>query len=368
MPDSLDRDLVDLRDRELFVEFEQRQEFGTVWPLADLTAESKPGPVVLSEITALLAGDSLSSITNLFHVPWNDVVRPARTRVGRLRVGDRELNDTNGTMRITAASGEERMIGDALISTTPWNPASTSLDVICRAVLARYGAVLSPGGADATVAQVSATIWQPGVGAWQYLNPMLEAASLRLWCDELGVWRLTARASATSGSLTITPTRDLTGLVDRMTLDPDTWFDAVVVEYSWTDEAGVGQKQWDVYPEGVVPRAARRVERQTVYPGPGAARGLFRRGRGRGRILDVQALSNYATTPGMGVTITPPDTDAQTGYVSAVTWRYPDDEMDVATRDLVDTPSTAWAFVLAGIKWSDAPVGMSWLEYTPEGL
>jgi hypothetical protein len=102
--------------------------------------------------------------------------------------------------------------------------------------------------------------------------------------------------------------------------------------------------------------------RQLPFPGPGAAAALLERKRGRGRVLEVSAVSSYDTYPGRAVAITLPATAVQTGYVSAVTWDHPADEMTVKSRGLIDTPESAWMFLFSGDSWNNSPAGASWLD------
>jgi hypothetical protein len=364
LPEPADRALIDLRTTALTLAVSIRQDFGTPWAVATITTAPLYAGTVAS-LTALLGGQPLGSLTNRYYQPWNgSSVLSSRTRDAALTVKQRTFNDSTSTLTLTAVSGEDRLVSDALIAVTPWDPGSTSLKQISALVLERYGATLAPESLDATVTESPSTIWQPGVGAWEYLNPLFEAASLRLWCDELGVWRISERQSITPGAVTITPTNDLTELSDTMSLDPAVWYDAVVIEYRWTDALDLNAIAYDIAGE-TVPRSVLRVKRNTIFPGPGAALGVLNRGQGRGRVLNIAALSSYEVSPGISATITPPNTPALTGYVSAVTWRYPSNEMDVTTRGLIDTPATSWLFTPTGKRWTDIAGGVRWNNYTP---
>jgi hypothetical protein len=361
MPSPEDREAIDLRDGDIYLDLRLRQDFGAPWTIADITADVA-GDV--SDMTALVGGQPVSFITNRYYEPWNgSSVRPDRKRFFTLLVTERTFDDVANELTITATSLESLLLGDALLSTTPLDPASTSLRTIVQSVLNRYGEVLDTAALDATVAEATSTVWQPGVGAWEYVDPMLEAASLRLWCNEAGVFTISTRQATTPGSATITPTGTMTGLVDRMSNDPSIWYDGVVVEYRWVDAFDLNQVAYDV--AGSQPaKSVLRVERtNTIYPGPGAAAGILDRGQGRGRVLDVTAINDYTLSPGMPATITPLDTEAQNGYLSALTWRLPDAEMDVSSRGLVDTPDTAYLYGPVGASYLDVPLGIDYLEF-----
>lgn len=360
-PSATDRELIDLREGDLLIDVRLRRDFGMPWSLGDLTSL---GITSTASIATLLDGGPLSAMTNTFYRPWNgSLVRASQSRRMRLWVTDRSFNDETGEATIVAETGECLLIGDRLAAATAWSPASTDLATIVQAVLDRYGMQLQGGAATATVAEVDATLWKPGVAAWDYLDGLLEPASLKLWCDDAGLWFLTDRQPLVEGQVTAAATSNLTDYTDRMTYDPNVWTDAVVVEYRWTDAFDLNQIAFDF--AGAQPaRAALHIVREnTVYPGPGAAAGILNRSQGRGRVLEVGTVSNYLHTPGQTAQITPLVGDAQTGFLAAVSWSFPDGEADLRTRDLTDTPETAWLFTEAGVSWLSISAGTDWTEY-----
>ena len=366
MPSPADRARLDLRDGELRLTVESTQDVGGQWDLADLTADIGGS---MAALTALMGGQPLWVLTNRYYRPFNPGGGASTMfRAFDLYVLEREFDDVTQQLTVQAASDEARLLGDALIQSTPITPGITALRALCQLVLNRYGAVLQPGPDDAVVAEPDATVWAPGVRAWDYLNPMLEAASLRLWCDELRVWRLTERQSTLPGSVVLTPTGTMIGHRDTMTLDPDVWYDAVVIEYRWSDQA-TGATTYDYDVAGASPaRSMLRLERNAPFPGPGAAQGILDRGRGRGRVVDIEAINDYRVTPGMAATIVPPvpdeDVASEAGYVAGVTWRLPDARMRVSTRTLIDVPPRSWLDFAVGLSWLEIPPGQSWLELT----
>lgn len=360
MPDPSDREALDLREEDLRISINVRRDFGQSWTVADLTAL---GGYSVAGLTTILAGGPLASITHALYVPWNGALeRPAVLRTFDLVVTSREFDDVAQELRIEAASKEALLQADALISVTPSTAGSTDLYTIVNGVLARYGEALSPTSSTATVAEVDATTWNPGVHAWNYVDPMLEAASLRLWADETGTFWISPRGETTPGSVVLSPA-SMTEHKDSMTLNGDVWADAVVVKYTWTDALDINNTAYDV--AGASPaRSARIIERRNVvYPGAGAAAGILDRSQGRGRVLDVEAVNDFAVSPGQSITINPPATDAQTGYVSAITWRLPEGEMRVVTRGLTDTPPTSYLFGDIGDSYLDVPVGIDYTEF-----
>ncbi len=358
-----DRDLVDLRENVLELDLRLLRTFGRSWNIADISADVGGSMAAASA----LYGGRVGAVTNRHFKPFRgSLIRAGELLQAQLYVSDRRIDDERRELTIEAATGEYLLQGDALVSTSSWSPASTSVRAIAQLVLDRHDFTLQAGDADATVAEVDATVWRPGITAWEYLSPLLEAASLRLWCDLDGSWYLTEREANVAGAVTLATGENITRYEDRMALDAEVWCDAVVVEYKWTDEFDLNQIAYDVAGEQPS-RACLHIVRTTAYPGPGAAAGILARAQARGRVLTLSAVSTFNARPGMSATITPIEGDSQTGYVRSVTWRFPDRQMDVETRGLVDTPETSWLFVPAGISWLDIDEGVSWLDYEPEG-
>lgn len=366
LPEGSDRTAVDLRTSELRVVGQMRQDFGATFALAVITAQIGAS---LAALTTFLASENLGKITRTYYTPWNGAsIRGSVIRPFNLYVTERAFDDSAKELTIVAASDDVRLNRDRLNAAALYDPSTLSVREIAQVVVSRYGATLDAAAADATVAMVDATKWRPGVSAVDYLDPMLEAASLRLWCSEVGVWTITERQATTPGAVVLSPTDTMTGHVDRMTLEPEVWADAVIIKYQWNDDLGVAQESFD-RAGATVPRAALSiVKRDTRYPGSGAAAGILERTQNRGRVLDVRAISAYDLTPGMAATITPPATIAQTGYLAAITWQLPDAEMNVETRGLVDTPVTAYVYGAVGKKYTDVPIGMTYATFDWSGF
>jgi hypothetical protein len=215
------------------------------------------------------------------------------------------------------------------------------------------------------VVKQAATDWMPGVSAWAYLASMLTAVGMRLFCDEQRVWRLVDSDYSVSGAVRISSGFNLVDAADDIARNNDeTWFDAVVVKYTWTDADGNTRIEYDAAGSPGY-QQARLIEMDAAYPGPGAAAYILRRAIGRGRVLALRGISDYSTQPGMEATATLPLSPVQSGYISAVTWDLSTDEMDVSTRGLTDTPATAWNQQPVGRRWQDIPAGVSWSSYTP---
>lgn len=361
LPDDDVLDDIDPRIAGVRVRAAVEQVFGEGGDLADYSAEFPTGK--LSTLTAWLAGRSLLSLSTRFVRPWNGFgLRSGTSRSFDLTLRGRVIDHAERTLTITASSDEQIAQDFPLVTTTPFTPGYTSVLAIVQDALARIGAVLAPGAADATV-EAKASDWLPGVTVWDHTQPVVQQAGLRLWCDERRVWRLETAGKVVAGQLQLKPTTPessgtLTRLEDSITRDGG-WYDAVVISYEWIDALGATQRAYDVAAEANYTKALV-LEYKTAYPGPGAARRVLDRRLGRGRVLDIGAVSDYRATPGMATTVTPPDAPAQTGFISSVEWTFGDKEMHVGTRGLVDTPPAAWDYLAAGQRWIDSPAGASW--------
>lgn len=207
-------------------------------------------------------------------------------------------------------------------------------------------------------AQEQALDWSPGEPAWDFAAPLVQASGLRLYCDENRHWRLVDPSAVVPGQVNITSGVNVTDALDTISRSRD-WFNAVVIEYRWTNATGQPQTAWDA--AGDTSSKVLKLTLDRPFPGNGAAQAILNRAKRRGRVLDLRALADYNVTPGKALLATLPDTPIQSGYVAAVTWTQPDSEMTVTSRGLTDTPSTAWTFLAAGVKWTDSPVGQSWI-------
>ncbi|MGN6272486.1 MAG: hypothetical protein ACTHMQ_05280 [Protaetiibacter sp.] len=214
---------------------------------------------------------------------------------------------------------------------------------------------------------------EPGQTFWDFLDPLVRTAGLRLFCDEQRAWRLVERSSySVPGEVRVSEGTNATrglDIIDLHANQPDgtpVWVSGYVVKYSWTDSAGVAQVAYDSAGTG---ENVYRLELTTPYPGPGLAASRLAQATGRGRVQDLEALADLTATPGQMLVSTLPGTPIQTGTVSAVTWHWAaegdaHDLMDVRSRALTDTPPGAWVF--ADGTWSDVS-GIDWADINEEG-
>lgn len=296
----------------------------------------------VSAVTAAYRGKTAAAITADYSGTWNLFgLLTNRTRSFDLMLRARVVDYVAGTVELTLASDEAILQDVALIAAMSWTPATTSVRALVAIVLGYCGlAALVAGTADGTVDE-GAQEWKPGVKAWDYVSSAVQAAGLRLWCDERRQWHLDpGTVNNAAPTLTLAVAQNLVAASDTISLDEDGWADAVVVTYTWTDAAGVQQVRVDVAtaPGVLVPRKVIAVERtDVVWPGTGAAASILGRAQGRGRQPAVRAVTDLAANPGNPVLVATPDGAIQTGYASSVEFAWPDAEMNVGTRDMTLT-------------------------------
>lgn len=204
--------------------------------------------------------------------------------------------------------------------------------------------------------------WKPGQSLFDFLQPLINASGLRLFCDENRVWRLVDPTEyEVPGYVVAQAKHNATEGEDLITRNEDTWADAVVVIYSWTGEGGESKTAYDVAGDPTGKAVVRELDRE--YPGPGAAQHILNSLQGRGRTQTVTVLGQYGAAPGMDATISLPGTYTQTGKVRRVTFDLSSGLMDVETRGLTDAlpgswaewdPSETWTEVTPTLKWKDA--------------
>lgn len=184
---------------------------------------------------------------------------------------------------------------------------------------------------------LEALIWRAGVTAWDFLQPHLTRAGLRLYCDELRVWRLIDPDTyAVPGFIRMSPQNSVQGTDTISRWNDEVFATGVVVVYRWTDAQGNEQVAVD---SAGTPQKVVVIEYERPYPGPGAATQILARRSGSGRTQDVTSITQWATTPGMDASITLPEAPEQQGKVSSVIFTLDDQAtMQVGTRGLVGIP------------------------------
>lgn len=361
IPDAAVLEALDPR-RDLRATLHLQQDFGDSDTLAALSALWGAG--TLATVTTLYAGKMLADVTRAHYRPFNDFGVRLPTIIDLdLALRERDADHDAGEFRVSLASDEALLEGHKLVSRYQEAPTTPTVKAAVALALAHIGVGLDDDATDAPVSvdNADSLIWNPGVSGWDYVYPLVQKAGLRLYCDESRRWKLVRATTNAEDLMVLTADHNVTAGRDKISLDAD-WFDAVVITYRWRDPAtGTTMLAYDVAGDYRAKNVFAET-REVPYPGAGAADALLGRKQGRGRVLDVSAVSDYSAAPGRALAITLPATPVQTGYTSSVTWGFPDDEMRIASRGLIDTPESAWMFLPVGEKWTDSPAGASWLN------
>lgn len=182
-------------------------------------------------------------------------------------------------------------------------------------------------------------LWTAGRDALAFLSPIVQSFGRRLVCDEQRQWTLRDETYTASGGVSIRHGVNLIDASDKVSREDETWFDAAIVVWRWTDRDRVQQTAIDSY---ALPGAtrARRFEFNRPYPGPGFAAYAVRRAQGRGREVSATAVADWRARAEQPVQIVVDVAPIQTGRSSRVAFDLDRDEMTVLTRS-IDTPLNA---------------------------
>lgn len=296
----------------------------------------------LSRLTSLYGGGSIADLTaawgtwylyqisELYFRSYPDGIYNNYRRGFDLGIRARSIDVGQGTVSLELATDEALLQDYALVSVNNFSPASLQLREVIKEVLALIDGYLIDGATDATI-DADAALWAPGQQAWDYLISLVQAAGFRLYCDERRRWALVDANFTQPGLAELWSVGTIKSADDDIDRNSNDWFDAVVIEYSWTDETGATVLSYDTASvEGFT-----KVKKFTVesnFPGAGAAQSILDRAISRGRQLNVTTVSNYKVEPSMACDIYISGTPTENVYIKAVQWNYPSDEMTVTTR------------------------------------
>lgn len=253
----------------------------------------------------------------------------------------RSIDHAAATATITLATLDARLHDHAHVSdTVPELFPPSTVNTIRKAVdwvLSYIGVTISSGNVDTGAAgaafDYTKNPWRTGDTAWSYIAPIVQKADLRLWCDQAGVWHLRTVQPTPVLSAAFDADNTLIQITDTIDLD-STVVDSVLVTYQWVDGAGAQQTEYDAARNGSSSRLPFTVTYNRPYPGDGAAARILAAKTKRRRAVNITAISDYRVTPGMPMTIHSPYVPDLEAVVSAVRWMYPDDEMQIRTRDV----------------------------------
>lgn len=312
------------------VKFFVNQYYGESEKLSTLSSTFGGGKIL--NVTAAWNGDTLADISEAYFTPYNTSGVNYNYRRGfDLTLRSRNIDLKANEMNFELSSDEALLQDYALVDNLPYTPTFLNVRSIVSYVLNQIGSVLQPGILDGTVEPDSA-IWEPGQTAWDYVSPLLSAVGLRLYSDEKRRWYLINDTYTVPGTVELEATGTITEANDVISRDANEWYDAVVITYTFVNDLGETIKAYDhAAVEGF--SKVLHLEYETAYPGAGAAQRILDRAITRGRVNDVQAVSDYRVTPAQAFTLDLDGFPTQTGYISAVQWNYPADEMSITTRE-----------------------------------
>jgi hypothetical protein len=290
---------------------------------------------------------------------WNGGTRAPESQLFTLMLRSRSVDYTAGTMTLTLSSNEGYLFDKALVSQNPETSGVLSIRQNVNYALAKIGAGLAAGSADAQLVDLDAALWQPGQTLWDWLSPMIQKGGLSLWCDGSRVWHLDASRDR-PGLVSVSPENGVKAISDTISRDSGDYYQSVVIKYSWEDSTGTQRVGYDDAGTGM---PTLFLDYQQPYPGDGAATHVLKRAQGKGRTLEVEAVSSYKAQPGMTISISLAGLVTQTGVISSVTWSFPDDTMTIKSRGLTDTPAGAYALAPVTRTYANTPASYTYANY-----
>lgn len=185
----------------------------------------------------------------------------------------------------------------------------------------------------------AALVWDAGQSGLDFLHPLVQAAGLRLVCDEARSWTLRDEDYSASGALNLRAGVNIIDAEDVIDRADDQWYDAAVTIYIWPDVYGVEQRRIDAYGMPGYSRL-RRFEKRTPYPGPGFSEYAVRRAQSRGRTVTFTTVADWRAQAEQPLVVRLTGAPIQTGKTDRVTFNLDRDEMTGMTRS-TDTPEGA---------------------------
>lgn len=351
-------------DPDQLVRFRVRMEqwFATGKTAAEIAAELAPS-TASSIRTGAWAGRTAGAIADSYQTRLNPEPYDPTFFSADLLVRGVELDLAERVTRLTLASEDARLYDAALVATSPISFAAGSIRAIVESVLSLLGVALAPGDADGELEEPP--ILSPGQTYRAFLTPLLQIGKLRLYADELRVWRLVDVDAELPGGIQLSTSRDVFGA--RPTIDRESGgYDSVVIEYRWTTAEGETFTTWDV---AGPPRPRKTLTisyPDTPYPGAGAAANVLSRMERRRRMVPVEAASNYDARPTMEGRLTSSALAQLAGKIARVTFAHPARTMSVDLFDLESLSPTAVRAIPPGIE-TDELVG-STKNLNPGGM
>jgi hypothetical protein len=298
------------------------------------TLSSIYGGGTIADLTAAWTTLYFWQISELYSRSYPSGIYNNGRRGFDLTIRSRTVNINDATIVLELASDEALLQDLALVQDINFSPATTDLRTIINGVLARINEGLVAGATTHTV-DPDAAIWAPGQSAWDYLEPLLQEAGLRLFCDERRNWFLVDANFVQDGLIELFGTETITNAAEIISRDNDDWFDSIVIKYEWVNDLGETVIAYDT---AAVPnyQKTKLIELESNYPGAGAAQKILDRAIARGVQKEIRAVNNIKATPSTATTIFITGYPTEESFLRAVSWDYPSDEMTITTRQPVN--------------------------------
>ncbi|GAA2951553.1 carbohydrate binding domain-containing protein [Microbacterium schleiferi] len=305
----------------------------TVWAFAQAGQQVRLEPWIFNAggtVVQTVAGDTITPGGSWVKTHVRFVASPTAARMRpRLVIVGPAIYSTVGTTLWRVSE----YLGDPT-DTDPWDAWTADTSDYDYTLSGAAGSSTSVRTALTAGASPDALTWRAGVSAWEFLETIVTAAGLRLYCDEARLWHLVDPAVFTApGLLSLSPLTSVEGSDTITADDADLSCDGVVVLYSWTDTTGIARTATDT---AGTPGRVYTLTLNRPYPGPGIAAAILSRRQGQGRTQDVVALARWDAAPGQSATISLPGTITQAGRVTSIEWTLPAALMRVGTVGLTD--------------------------------
>ena len=199
-------------------------------------------------------------------------------------------------------------------------------------------------------------IWEAGVSAWDYLQPIMQGAGVRLFQTGISpLWQISSigvisstRVVRISAGVNLYAFSELMSRTATTVDDLPLFADGILINYTWLDAQGIERTRTDVATETGYQKVHVIEKTDTTYPGPGTAAYILQRLQARRKQLTVAAAPDFDASPSQLVAITSPDGTLSTGIVHAVTFDLSYGVMQVVTKGLVEAPPNSIGRAPAG--------------------
>lgn len=306
--------------------------FETGLPISTVTAAYTP--VTPAKMTA--AGfNTVWKMSDFLHAEGTFNPAPSTIFDGNLVLREVRKDYISKETTLLLASGES-LLEDSIGVWDPTPEYFTTLRELVERVLQRVGGpftTLEPGTANKTYSPAYAFQRIAERSAWDQLNEIVQAAGCVLYCDESGKWYLTDYLASPTGDLELTDSDNITALTSSISRNNENFFNWVTIEYRNEGVPTIYDSQAiNYFMTGY--KGKNFVREGIPFPGYGAAASMLFRGKTRGEIYNVEAISNYDARPRQTMTIKLEGEPDKTAIIQSVSFSLPSARMTVDIRNL----------------------------------